>query len=118
MGIISQFPFLMTLREAFDQSTNYMTWAVLTLITAYVGLTIFQLPHFKHKFSVPVSLFLFLLSALICIFNLFLMAVVFQQKLGSVVGVISFLIGFIIIFINSAPVLFSLAPFAKKPVKE
>ncbi|WP_241190585.1 hypothetical protein [Enterobacter asburiae] len=75
------------LREAFNESVNYMTWSFYSLITADLN---------KLLFVIAMSVF---------IPNMYFVSMVFSQKLGTAAGVASFIIGLLFMMLNSAPVI-------------
>lgn len=95
--------FVKSLRDSFNESANFMTWAFYALITACAGMVLSQLDEFRTRYSNIVSLCLFFVSMLIFIPNLYFLSDVFRKNIGDGAGFLSFIIGLIMLFINIVP---------------
>lgn len=90
------------LREAFNESVNYMTWSFYSLITAYVSNDRVEV---KTRINNYLNKLLFVIAMSVFIPNMYFVSMVFSQKLGTAAGVASFIIGLLFMMLNSAPVI-------------
>ncbi|MEN0585304.1 MULTISPECIES: hypothetical protein [Kosakonia] len=95
--------FVLMIRDAFNESANYLTWSFYSLITAYVSIAMLEKSNFKNKFDNFFSKLLFLISMLIFIPNILFISQVFGDKLGNFAGVASFVICLLMLMLNSVP---------------
>lgn len=102
------------LRDAFNESVNYMTWSFYALITAYVAMAFQERDKVKTRFSNFLNKLLFLMSMFIFIPNIFFVSRVFSEKLGPAAGVGSFIIGLLFMMINSIPAITGLVQQRKE----
>ena len=86
------------LREAFNESVNYMTWSFYSLITAYVSMAFYDRVEVKTRINNYLNKLLFVIA-------MYFVSMVFSQKLGTAAGVASFIIGLLFMMLNSAPVI-------------
>ena len=89
------------LREAFNESVNYMTWSFYSLITAYVSMAFYD----RVEVNNYLNKLLFVIAMSVFIPNMYFVSMVFSQKLGTAAGVASFIIGLLFMMLNSAPVI-------------
>lgn len=81
------------LREAFNESVNYMTWSFYSLITAYVSMAFYDRVEVKTRINNYLNKLLFVIAMSVFIPNMYFVSMVFSQKLGTAAGVASFIIG-------------------------
>ncbi|WP_303755188.1 hypothetical protein, partial [Enterobacter hormaechei] len=93
------------LREAFNESVNYMTWSFYSLITAYVSMAFYDRVEVKTRINNYLNKLLFVIAMSVFIPNMYFVSMVFSQKLGTAAGVASFIIGLLFMMLNSAPVI-------------
>ena len=93
------------LREAFNESVNYMTWSFYSLITAYVSMAFYDRVEVKTRINNYLNKLLFVIAMSVFIPNMYFVSMVFSLKLGTAAGVASFIIGLLFMMLNSAPVI-------------
>jgi len=93
------------LREAFNESVNYMIWSFYSLITAYVSMAFYDRVEVKTRINNYLNKLLFVIAMSVFIPNMYFVSMVFSQKLGTAAGVASFIIGLLFMMLNSAPVI-------------
>ena len=96
---------VLLLREAFNESVNYMTWSFYSLITAYVSMAFYEREEVKTRINTYLNKLLFLLAMCVFIPNMYFVSMVFSQKLGAGAGVVSFIMGLLFMMLNSVPVI-------------
>uniref|UniRef100_UPI000DCD9803 hypothetical protein n=1 Tax=Enterobacter asburiae TaxID=61645 RepID=UPI000DCD9803 len=72
------------LREAFNESVNYMTWSFYSLITAYVSMAFYDRVEVKTRINNYLNKLLFVIAMSVFIPNMYFVSMVFSQKLGKV----------------------------------
>lgn len=101
--------FIVMLREAFNESANYLTWSFYALLAAYISMAFLSMKRNKNKITDKIGKAIFgIFIVTILLPNLMFIVLVFSQKLGTVAGVISFVIAIFMLIINTAPVLLSM----------
>ena len=75
------------LREAFNESVNYMTWSFYSLITAYVSMAFYDRVEVKTRINNYLNKLLFVIAISVFIPNRYFVSMVFSQKLGTAAGV-------------------------------
>ncbi|HEE4845149.1 TPA: hypothetical protein R7G56_000558 [Klebsiella pneumoniae] len=95
--------FVLMIREAFNESANYLTWSFYSLITAYVSIALLEKNNFKTGFDKFISKLVFLISMFIFIPNIWFISLVFGDKLGSFAGFAYFVICLLMLMLNSVP---------------
>lgn len=95
--------FVLMIREAFNESANYLTWSFYSLITAYVSMAMLEKSNFKTGFDKLVSKLVFLMSMVIFVPNIWFISMVFEDKLGSFAGFASFFFCLLMMMLNSIP---------------
>ena len=99
--------FIVLLREAFNETANYLTWSFYALLAAYISMAFLSLK--RNKIADKIGKVIFCMFIATTLFpNLMFIVQVFNEKLGIIAGVISFVIAIFMIIINSAPVLLSM----------
>ncbi len=93
------------LREAFNESANFLAWSFYAMITAYVSLALLEREAFKTRYNGVISKVLYVISMIIFIPNMYFVSQVFQEKLGALAGVISFILGLLMMMLNAFPVI-------------
>lgn len=71
------------LREAFNESVNYMTWSFYSLITAYVSMAFYDRVEVKTRINNYLNKLLFVIAMSVFIPNMYFVSMVFSQKLGT-----------------------------------
>lgn len=97
--------FVIMVREAFNESANFLAWSFYAMITAYVSLALLERDSFKTRYNGLISKFLYGISMVIFIPNIYFVSRVFEEKLGPLAGVISFVIGLLMMMLNAFPVI-------------
>jgi len=87
---------------AFNESTNYFTWAFYSMAAGYIVMSISSRNAFRCNLFDKVATVLFIVFALVSLPNLASIIVVFSQKLGLFGGLIGGLIAVAIILSNVA----------------
>lgn len=100
--------YVLMIREAFNESANFLTWSFYSLITAYVSLAMLERNNIKTRFDKLFSKIIFLIAMIIFIPNIFFISKVFGEKLGSFAEFASFVICLLMMMLNSVPALLSL----------
>lgn len=98
------------LRDAFNESANYLAWSFYSLLSAYIFLTIVETRGKSKlkKLVMRASMVVFWTFAVIAMVNFWFMSLVFGDKFGVIAQYISFFIGIMMIIINSYPVVRSI----------
>lgn len=99
---------VLLLREAFNESVNYMTWSFYSLVTAYVSMAFYDRVEVKTRINSYLNKILFVIAMSVFTPNMYFVSMVFSQKFGVTAGVVSFIMGLLFMILNSAPVITSI----------
>ncbi len=100
--------FLALLKIAFNDSAGYLSWALYSLLAAYISLMMSYQKRYKGKYSRKIGIFIYSMFMLICVPNLFFIVGIFDDIFGRVAGVISFFFAVMIVIVNSVPAALSM----------
>ncbi|MCK2178583.1 hypothetical protein MUN35_02550 [Hafnia paralvei] len=100
--------FLALLKIAFNDSASYLSWALYSLLAAYISLMMSYQKRYKGKYSRKIGIFIYSMFMLVCVPNLYFIVKIFYDTFGKVGGVISFLFAVMIVIVNSVPVALSM----------
>ncbi|KFX03551.1 hypothetical protein KP22_15870 [Pectobacterium betavasculorum] len=100
--------FLGLLKLAFNESASYFSWAFYSLITAYIVMALLDKNKVRGGVMSVIGIIIFLVYVLIFIPNLFFISQVFYERLGWLAGVLSFIVGFVMMMLNSIPVIYGI----------
>lgn len=96
---------VLLLREAFNESINYITWSFYSLITVYVSMDFYGRGEVKTRVNSYLNNLLFVIAMSVFTPVMHFVSMVFSQKLGTAAGVVSFIMGLLFMMLNSAPVI-------------
>lgn len=100
--------FLALLKIAFNDSASYLSWALYSLLAAYISLMMSDQKRYKGKYSHKIGVFVYSMFMLVCLPNLYFIVMIFNNSLGKIAGLIAGFFALMIIIINSAPIALSM----------
>lgn len=96
------------LEIAFNDSTNYLSWALYSLLAAYITLALSTQKRFAGKHSGKIAMVVYAIFMAICVPNLCFVVMVFKDGLGNVAGFIAGFVAIVMIILNSVPIAMSM----------